>query len=188
MNRLGRLARVFALVLVIALGTPVALVGPARAEEPESNTWLRCEGMPPTTGALNYFEAYSYVDAEQVWRAYVIGDIFSCRAPGPRDVFAVASYDDDGAVQGWAAPYPEQTEFYGYVKVHLNASAVCAISNVKDRLDCFKIDWIPQPAGPPLPTAGYHIPVDSPNVLIDAKVDLNKVYAVDPGCPTCVDD
>ena len=189
MNRFTRLTGAMAVALGIALSAPAPLTGPALAGgDPPANTWLTCEGLPTTTGTITGYHAFSYDEAAHVWRSYVTGLVYPCQPPGPHHVFAVAAYDNTGASPGWALRYPESTDFYGYVKVNADTVAVCVIRSVKDRLDCIKIDWIPQDTGPPQPVAGPHIPADSPSVAIDAKVDLSRVYGVDPGCPTCVDD
>lgn len=186
MRRLTRLAAAMVVALGTMLGAPVVRTGPAYADP--LNTWLTCEGLPPTTGVVTDYVPFSYDEAEHAWRSFITGSVHPCRTPSANHVLAVASYRSDGTVPGRAMHYPPSHDIYGYVKVNVGAEAVCLVSSVKDRLDCIKIEWVPQDPGPPLPVAGPHVPVDSPTVAFDAKVDLDHVYDIDPGCPTCVDD
>jgi hypothetical protein len=170
-----------AATLLLALTLPAA---PATASEDEF-TWLGCAGRPvPTTGDLTGYLRGSYYNG--AWHGTVSGSLRPCRTPVPTDVYAIASYDSDGTATADAARYPASREYSASVTVRLKTVAVCLIDNVKSRLDCVKVGWLEQQAGPSSPVVDGHLPVDSPQVAFAPAVTLEGM-TIHPGCPTCVE-
>jgi hypothetical protein len=100
-------------------------------------------------------------------------------------VFAIASYDSDGTVTANATRYPNAPDYSASITVRLKTTAVCLIDNLKSRLDCAKVGWLEQPAGPARPVIEGHLPTDSPLVMSAPVVTMDGM-TINPGCPTCV--
>jgi hypothetical protein len=168
--------------MTLAVTVPAA---PASAGEDEF-TWLGCAGQPgSTTGDLTGHQLGDFYGA--AWHGQVSGSIQPCRAPVHTDVFAIASYDSDGTVTASAARYPDAPDYAASVTVRLKTVAVCLIDNLKSRLDCVKVGWLEQEAGPARPVLEGHLPTDSP-LVASAPVVTMDGNTISPGCPTCVND
>jgi hypothetical protein len=168
--------------VLLAVMVPAA---PANASEDEF-TWLGCAGQPKsTTGNLTGYQPGDFYGG--AWQGLVTGSIQPCRAPVHTDVFAIASYYSDGTVTASATRYLDSADYSAGVTVRLKTAAVCLIDNLKSRLDCVKVGWLEQQAGPAQPVLDGHLPVDSPLVASAPVVTMDGM-TIDPGCPTCVND
>jgi hypothetical protein len=173
-----------ATIIVAVVALIAAMVRPAAADP--TYAWLLCGSLPPTTGSLSDVTAVEYDGDTGSWRVTATGILAPCLPPAPVEVYAIASYSN-GWAHGWAARYPTGGgSFEAVAAVDPQTDAVCLIDGANHRLDCMRIAWVPGDGGLPQPVTAGHIPVDSPEVSLEARVYLGRASGIGPSCGMCV--